>query len=76
MFKKTVRDAAAQKSSNMVNLELVKKIFLLKDLKLSSDIFVSDAEILFLLTEKVKIFILLTNLSVVRLKELSYLETA
>jgi len=76
MFKKTVRDVVAQKSSNMVNLELVKKIFLLKDLKLSSDIFVSDAEILFLLTEKVKIFILLTNLSVVRLKELSYLETA
>lgn len=61
MFKKTVHNVVVQKLSNMANLELVKRIFLLEGLKLFRGIFVNSVEILFPLTERVRIFILPSN---------------
>lgn len=73
MFKKTVHSVVARKLLNMVNLELVRMMYLQKDLKLSNGIFVSSVEILSLLIEKVKVFILPTNLLAVQSKESSSL---
>jgi hypothetical protein len=74
MFKKTVHSVVVRKLLNTVNLELVKMMYLQKDLKLSNGIFVSGVGILFLLIEKAKVFILPTNLSAVQSKESLYLE--